>query len=49
MEHYKDGSSYKYTYGSTSNEREIERTLKEVKSKFKDAFIVEFQNGVRIK
>lgn len=49
VEHYKDGASYKYTYGSTSNEREIEKTLKDVKSKFKDAFIVEFQNGVRIK
>lgn len=49
VDYYKEGSTYKYTYGSTSDENEIEKTLKSVKSKFKDAFIVEFQNGVRTK
>ena len=49
MEYYKDGNIYKYTYGSSTNENEILSLLKEVKTKFKDAFIVEFQNGLRVK
>lgn len=49
IEYYKDGSTYKYTYGSSTNEKEILSLLNKVKTKFKDAFIVEFQNGIRIK
>ncbi|MCE5205544.1 MAG: N-acetylmuramoyl-L-alanine amidase [Porphyromonadaceae bacterium] len=49
VDFYKDGSTYKYTYGSTSKQSEIEQTLKEVTKKFKDAFIVEFKDGQRIK
>ena len=49
VEYYKDGNIYKYTYGSSTNENEILSLLKEVKTKFKDAFIVEFQNGLRVK
>jgi len=49
VDFYKDGSTYKYTYGSTVKQREIEQTLKEVRKKFKDAFIVEFKGGQRIK
>ncbi|NMB49311.1 MAG: N-acetylmuramoyl-L-alanine amidase [Bacteroidales bacterium] len=46
---YKDGSVYKYTYGSATDLKEIITILNEVQLKFKDAFIVQFQNGVRIK
>ena len=49
VEYYKDGNVYKYTHGSSTNEKEILLILNKVKPKFKDAFIVEFQNGVRIK
>ena len=49
IEYYKDGNTYKYTYGSSINEKEILSLLNKVKTKFKDAFIVEFQNGIRIK
>jgi N-acetylmuramoyl-L-alanine amidase len=49
VSYYKDGSTYKYTYGSTSSEQEILRILKEVRSKFRDAFVVEFKNGIRVK
>jgi N-acetylmuramoyl-L-alanine amidase len=49
VSYYKDGSTYKYTYGSTSDEREILKILKEVRLKFRDAFIVEFKNGIRVK
>ena len=49
VDYYKDGTIYKYTHGSSTNEKEILLLLNKVKSKFKDAFIVEFQNGVRIK
>lgn len=49
VDFYTDGSTYKYTYGSTEKQSEIEQTLKEVRRKFKDAFIVEFEGGQRIK
>lgn len=45
---YKDGTVYKYTYGSATDLTEIIKILHEVQPKFKDAFIVKFQNGVRI-
>lgn len=46
---YRDGNMYKYTYGSTTNWNEIQNTQKQVRTKFKDAFIVKFKNGERIK
>ncbi len=49
IEYYKDGTVYKYTYGKSTNEKEILLILNKVKTKFKDAFVVEFQNGIRIK
>ena len=47
--YYKDGNSYKYTYGSTTDGDEIQRIQKQVRTKFKDAFVVKFKNGARIK
>ena len=49
VEYYKDGSVYKYTYGSSTNEKDILLLLNKVKPKFKDAFVVEFKDGQRIK
>jgi N-acetylmuramoyl-L-alanine amidase len=49
VEYYKDGNVYKYTHGSYKNEQEALSQLNKVKAKFKDAFIVEFKNGRRIK
>ncbi|HUI32664.1 MAG TPA: N-acetylmuramoyl-L-alanine amidase [Dysgonamonadaceae bacterium] len=49
VEYYKEGSIYKYTHGSTSNEKEIISILNKVKTKFKDAFVVQFKDGQRIK
>ena len=49
VEYYKDGNTYKYTYGSAKSEKELFSLLREVKTKFKDAFIVEFIDGQRIK
>ncbi|MDD2551397.1 MAG: N-acetylmuramoyl-L-alanine amidase [Dysgonamonadaceae bacterium] len=49
VEYYKEGSVYKYTHGSTSNEKEIISILNKVKTKFKDAFVVQFKDGQRIK
>lgn len=46
---YMDGSTYKYTYGSATTEAEALKLQKEVRAKFKDAFIVRFKNNVRIK
>src|SRR5690554_5780107 len=46
---YREGSAYKYTYGNTTSRDEISRLLREVQKKFKDAFIVEFVEGQRVK
>lgn len=45
VERYKDGRTYKYMYGATTDRKEAARTLRKVKRKFKDAFIVTFKNG----
>lgn len=42
-------NGYKYTYGSTASMVEIQRIQAEVRKKFKDAFVVKFKNGERIK
>lgn len=49
VDFYLDGTTYKYTYGDTSDINEIKKMLTTVQRKFKDAFIVEFQNGQRIR
>ena len=49
VEFYTDGTTYKYTYGSTQTLAEIEKIQKQVRLKFKDAFVVKFKNGKRIK
>lgn len=49
VDFYIDGTTYKYTYGSTTDPNEIKQTLREVHTKFKDAFVVEFVDGRRVK
>ena len=49
VDYYLDGKIYKYTYGRTTDKREIDAMLKHVRKKFNDAFIVEFSNGKRVK
>lgn len=49
VSYYKDGKVFKYTYGSSTDQKEILNILKDVRRKFPDAFIVEFRDGKRIK
>lgn len=49
IKEYKDGGVYKYTYGSTDNESKAIQMRNDVRAKFKDAFIVKFRDGARIK
>lgn len=49
VDSYRDGSVYKYTYGKTTDENEIKRMLRDVQRKFKDAFIIEFSDGKRVR
>lgn len=49
VEYYVDGGVFKYTYGTTYNQSEITRTLREVRRKFKDAFVIELVEGKRVK
>jgi N-acetylmuramoyl-L-alanine amidase len=46
--YYFDKNLYKYTYGESTNWAEINSILKKVTKDFKDAFVVKFENGVRI-
>ncbi|HBK33268.1 MAG TPA: N-acetylmuramoyl-L-alanine amidase, partial [Porphyromonadaceae bacterium] len=49
VDFYMDGQIYKYTYGRTTDPNEIKRMLKTVQKNFKDAFIIEFADGQRVK
>lgn len=49
ISYYKDGSVYKYTYGSTTNEIEAQRLQRKARALFKDAFVIKFRDGARIK
>jgi N-acetylmuramoyl-L-alanine amidase len=46
---YEDDNTYKYTYGIFDNERDAVNMRNTLRSKFKDAFIVRFKDGVRVK
>lgn len=46
---YQEKGLYKYTYGSAKSISEANKILKSVKAKFKDAFVIEFKDGARIK
>ncbi len=49
VEYYQDGGMYKYTYGKSTDRNEIQKQYKKVKSLFRDAFIIEFRDGKRVK
>lgn len=49
VECYKDGGMYKYTYGKSTDRNEIQKQYKKVKSLFRDAFIIQFRDGKRVK
>lgn len=49
VDFYIDGTTYKYTYGRSPDLSEAIKTLKTVQGKFKDAFIIEFRDGERVK
>ncbi|MBQ4038796.1 MAG: N-acetylmuramoyl-L-alanine amidase [Bacteroidaceae bacterium] len=46
--YYKENGLYKYTYGSTTDYNEILRLHKNIKSKFKESFIVAFRGDKKI-
>ncbi len=49
VEYYVDGGLYKYTYGKATSKEEIQKQYKKVKNLFRDAFIIQFRNGKRVK
>ena len=48
VDFYKDGNTYKYTCGASSDYNAIVKRCKELKKKFSGAFIIAFRNGERI-
>lgn len=49
VEYYKDGKTFKYTYGSYSTMSEANAELKKVKKLFSDAFVIKTRDGQRVK
>lgn len=47
VDFYRDGRLYKYTSGATKDYEEARKIMKNVRSTYKDAFIVAFRGGVR--
>ncbi len=43
--YYRSGKSYRYYVGSYSTEKDANKSLREVKTKFPDAFVVKLRNG----
>lgn len=48
VDFYRDGSSYKYTYGSYSSQNEAAADLRMVRKQFGDAFVIKTKGGRRI-
>ena len=46
---YRDGATYRFTYGSATDRSEINRLLPRVRQKFRDAFIIEMMDGQRVR
>lgn len=46
---FKERGLYKYTYGETTDFNEIRALRRKVAKDFKDAFIIEFKDGVKVK
>lgn len=46
---YYQDNGYKYTYGSTTDIKEIEKLFRHAKTKFKDAFVIQMIDGKRTK
>ena len=47
-DYYVEGNYYKYTYGESQNWNEINELRKKIANDFKGAFIVAFENGVKV-
>ena len=45
---FKEGDVYKYTYGSTTDYKEILKLKRQIAEDFPDAFIVAFKDGVKM-
>ena len=48
VEETKDGKVYKYTSGKAATYDEMQANLKKVREKYKDAFTVQYKNGVKV-
>jgi N-acetylmuramoyl-L-alanine amidase len=49
IDSYKEGGLIKYTYGETTSFEEIKKLRRKVAKDFKDAFIIAFKDGKKVK
>ncbi len=48
VDHYREGSMYKYTYGASTDYNQVQQTRRSVSTQFKDAFIVAFRGDTKM-
>ena len=49
VSYYRENGLYKYTYGETTDRKKLLQELPRVRKLFKDAFIISFKDGVKVK
>lgn len=49
VDYYVENGMYKYTYGESASMTEIRKVRRQVLKDFKDAFIISFKDGVKVK
>ncbi|MCC8188835.1 MAG: N-acetylmuramoyl-L-alanine amidase [Bacteroides sp.] len=48
VDHYKEGNTYKYTYGASADYNQIQQTRRSISAQFKDAFVVAFRGDTKM-
>lgn len=48
IDHYKEGSTYKYTYGASTDYNQIQQTRRSISAQFKDAFVIAFRGDTKM-
>ena len=48
VSHYVENGSYKYTYGEDTNYNNVLQSMRKVRQKFKDAFMIAFKDGKKV-
>ncbi|MCD8079697.1 MAG: N-acetylmuramoyl-L-alanine amidase, partial [Bacteroides sp.] len=48
IDYYKEGSTYKYTYGASTDYNQVQQTRRSISAQFKDAFVIAFRGDTKM-